>query len=416
MNNFRNKKTQISFSLEKGVKAMAHCGNCGDDLDNNTGVCPCTCRNCKDIIYHHVLAYAQSYLDNCSVLEVTKALEIYFANDEVATARDLLRMKFADELKDQDICKVANRKSSPNRSVLEANASDVAEAVYALGNSEMPPRFVTFDLKKLPLLTPDLASVRTQAESVLLLNQKMKRVEEKLHEQTSLLVKQNDELGQCKMKLNGGSARPLLNAPKHDLQASVHSVQQLPAPAKDSATPNGPQVPRPGISYAQATKENAQEDTAKTSWEMQRQQRRRLRQRSGETHDSVTGDRNRRRAPALQGSAADTQVKASDGPNRDLWIFNVHKDMDDVTLRKYIEDGGSLRERKIQIRLWEARYKDWQDSKHFRLTIGKKDYEYVYKSEFWPIDVSVRKYFLSNDEKAQLKGNRDAAAAESSAL
>ena len=115
---------------------MAQCGNCGNDLGNNGAVCPCTCRNCRDIICHHVLAYAQSYLDNYTTVEVIKAVEMYFKNEDVADARELLRNKFADDLKDHDICKIANRKSSPNRSVLEANASDIVEAVYYLTNSE----------------------------------------------------------------------------------------------------------------------------------------------------------------------------------------------------------------------------------------------------------------------------------------
>ena len=80
--------------------------------------------------------------------------------------------------------------------------------------------------------------------------------------------------------------------------------------------------------------------------------------------------------------------------------------MDDETLRKFIEDGGSNKERKVHVKLWQSRYHERHESKQFRLTISKRDYEYVYKSEFWPLHVSVRKYYLSSEEKAQIYGKR----------
>ena len=99
-------------------------------------------------------------------------------------------------------------------------------------------------------------------------------------------------------------------------------------------------------------------------------------------------------------------MKAGAGPSRDLWIFNVHKDMKDNDLRNYVADGGGTKEKKVNIRSWEARYNDDQDSKQFRLTISKQDYDYVYKTEFWPKDISVRKYYLSAEDKAKLRGFR----------
>ena len=66
--------------------------------------------------------------------------------------------------------------------------------------------------------------------------------------------------------------------------------------------------------------------------------------------------------------------------------------MDDAALRKFIEEGGATQTQQVHIRLWEPRYKSHYDTKCFRLTIAKKDYEYVFNCDFWPEDISVRKY------------------------
>ena len=77
-----------------------------------------------------------------------------------------------------------------------------------------------------------------------------------------------------------------------------------------------------------------------------------------------------RQNQGIQRTADGTQVKAGPGPNRDLWIYNVDKTMEDEQLRKFIEDGGSSKAGKVHIRLWEPRYQAQWDTKKFRLTIG----------------------------------------------
>ena len=402
---------------------MASCENCGEDLDDNGGVCPCTCRNCKDFVYDHVLAYCQSYLDNCSVADVSKALEVYFNSDDVAAAREVLRRKYPTQLKESDICKVAIRRSSPNRSVVEANALDVTEAVYLLGQNDDAPKFVTFELKKLPVLSPVLAVTRTQAESVRFLEQKVRSIEDKLALQATAMQMHSDELAWCRRQmennLSSSYTRGNANAyPSSSCAPSASAHEALLAIEKNfppiaAASDKAPvtqgnelKLPAP---WADAVKNDAgkDEDQNSSGWHRQRHERRRLRRASGGTQGSnATPTNYRRRSPALQGSASNTDVKASDGPNRDLWIFNVHKDMDDETLRKFIEDGGSNKERKVHVKLWQSRYHERHESKQFRLTISKRDYEYVYKSEFWPLHVSVRKYYLSSEERAQIYGKR----------
>ena len=130
------------------------------------------------------------------------------------------------------------------------------------------------------------------------------------------------------------------------------------------------------------------ENEASNDWQQQRHERRK---------QKTQGTNNR--IKTITGLAPGTQVKSSGGPNRDLWVFNVHKDMKDDDLYNFIADGGSKQTRKVNIRQWHPRYKEHYEHKCFRLVIGKCDYDYVFDEEFWPLDISVRKYWLSKEER-----------------
>ena len=399
---------------------MANCLKCGSDLQQ----CQCSCKNCENIVFNPVLAYCQFSLENYNVIEVSKAIEQYFCNEDVAAARDMLRNLFMDRLDELDIKKIATRKSSPNRTCLEANASDVSEAVYHLLNSMDPPRFATLELKKLPILTAVLANTRSQAEAVMMLEKKMLQVEQHLAEHSSILRRQDENITSLTGRNERSSVKPgsniggvpathdkfklALPPPMAGFGASGRQAQQAESLIRKGEHPS----PSWSAVAACAQKDEAYSDSECDSqpWQMQRHER--LRKQSQQQQKSAMGvasttatvgsqDNNRRRyTSCLQGSAKNTQVKAGDGPNRDLWIFNVHKDMDDTVLQNFIKEGGSTKERNVKIRLFEARYKKDADSKQFRLTIGKCDYEYVYQAAFWPIDVSVRKYWVSSTEKS----------------
>ena len=412
---------------------MASCLKCGNDLQQ----CQCSCKNCENIVFNPVLAYCQFSLENYSVIEVSKAIEQYFCNEDVAAARDMLRHLFMDRLDELEIKKIATRKSSPNRTCLEANASDVSEAVYHLLNSMDPPRFATMDLKKLPILTAVLANTRSQAEAVLMLEKKMLQVEQRLAEHSNVLRKHDENITTCLANRSdrssvksgsymGGTSvvhdKPLsqdafnlsLPPPMAGFGASGRQAQQSTSLTKndDHSSSSWSAV----VSCAQKDEAYSTSDLEGQPWQMQRHER--LRRQSQQKQNGVKGevsatataanqDSNRRRhTSCLQGCASNTQVKAGDGPNRDLWIFNVHKDMDDTVLKNFITEGGSTKEREVKIRLFEARYKKDADSKQFRLTIGKCDYEYVYKAEFWPLDVSVRKYWVTSNEKSKAQADK----------
>ena len=113
-------------------ETMEKCTKCGLDRQNGAVTCNCLCMQCKDIIFDHVLAYCQSFLKNYTVLEVAKSVECLFTSNDVTKARDMLRNQFMEKLSDLDIVKVASRRSSNNRSHIEANAYDVTEATFRM--------------------------------------------------------------------------------------------------------------------------------------------------------------------------------------------------------------------------------------------------------------------------------------------
>ena len=374
---------------------MEKCTKCGLDRQSEAVACSCSCNNCSNIVFDHVLAYCQSFLNNYSVQEVARAMEYQFPANDVIQARDLLRTQFMDKLKDLNITKVASRRSSNNRSHLEANAYDVAEAMYLLTNEQNRPRFVTEHINKLPVISPSLACPKDQAAAILMLEKKMLRMEGR-QDATDDVLKQHE--------------RQIT-----DFEKSGHKDQPASSQCALSLPPPGPGFGKRDIERQKKTADQAiqqvlhsgeasQALSSRPSWSGMAAE---LNNADGDWQNVNRTKRNalpKRRPAPMQGTAKDTKFKAGRGPSRDIWIYNVHKDMSDDELHDYIANGGSTAIKKVEIRHWEKRYKDTYEHKCFRLTIAKSDYEYVFKPEFWPLDVHFRKYWLSKDEIAALKG------------
>ena len=358
-----------------------------------------------------MLAYCQSFIKNHDVNTVAKALENYFEEQELFSARQLLRNKFSEMLQGMDIIKVKQRTSSSLRSSCNAIAQDIAEAVYKLSDHMNAPTFIVSDLRKLPILQPDMLKENCLAERLLLMEKKLLKMEEWKEEQQKSndadrqrLRKIEDEVTQKSNWPHPSMPTPfpaMTPAPPNNRGSNAWNVtkswgtesknsnvqyrrheineNEKAAEAIGGTVPNGTQSQAPGV------------DDNDGHWQLQPQQRRK------EVRD-MRKERSRQNQ-RIQGSANNTDVKAGPGPNRDLWIYNVDKEMDDQQLRKFIEDGGSSKSGKVHIRLWEARYEDHWDTKKFRMTIGLSDYARVFTEEFWPKDIYVRKYWVKFDKE-----------------
>ena len=388
---------------------MERCQKCGLDLQTGIETCTCACKNCKNTVIDPVLVYCQSYLKNYTVAEVTKAVEMFFSIDDTNKARDILRKDFMEFLSELDISKIGSRRSSSNRSHVEATAHDVTEAVYLLIKEENGPRFILDDISKLPVLGPVLASPRDQSASILVMEKKLQRMEEKLCA-TDEVVRLHDR-----------------QIAEHEIASKSVGVgrntnMNRPLPASDLPGYGSYTLPPPGPGFGGKTREDDRNVTCTRKdnnigseassdhpcWSEVASQLK-----DGDSRWNTVSNRKsagksdkpaaRKRPAPMQGTATDTLIKAGSGPSRDLWVYNVHRDMSDDDLQKYIEEGGSTKEKKINVRLWEARYEDHYEHKCFRLTIAKSDYDYVFSPGFWPLNVHFRKYWLNKKELEAIK-------------
>ena len=107
---------------------------------------------------------------------MSKLWSSIFKNDVVVEAREMLGRKYGLKLDELDIMKFTTRRFSSNRSCCEANARDVTDAVHLLMNSERRPTFAVKDLTLLLLLRPALVILRSQTESIALLEIKCKKL------------------------------------------------------------------------------------------------------------------------------------------------------------------------------------------------------------------------------------------------
>ena len=355
----------------------------------------CTCDNASEnnanVFYNHVLAYCQSVLNSFSVDVVCKALDMYFTANDVNIARKLLREHFVEQLAGLDIMKYETRRSTPQRTGAIMVAQDVAEAVYKLTNEDIPPRFVTFELQKLPILRPDSACDKSLAEKVAILEKKFAKMED-WQEQKDETTQDHDRRLSLVEKEMSADSRPKGN----QLKRSVTAVSPSPGPSQESRQVTTPQVP----SMADVVRSNLNSANTKQSAPSKVPQ-----SKVNRNPGSTT-----RQPKRIQGKANSTAVKAGLGPDRDLWIYNVDKNMADNDLKTFIENGGCTGKSKVLIRLLEPRYEDHWESKRFRLTIPLSHYENVFNEEFWPENIWLKKYWVNLKKKpTEAQGSTDKA-------
>ena len=347
----------------------------------------------ENVVDNYVLAYCQSYLQSYDVntghahINITLSLDTYFNDEELQNARKILRDKCMDQLAGSEITKYKTRNSTTQVAGSSANARDIADGVYKLQNEDECPLFVVMDIRKLPILSPDMSDKKSLAERLMLLERQMLRMQEWKDEREKTIV-QHD----AKLMTRSAAVRPPPQPQQQEQPGTSNSLWssklKLPKPLKD-------QEPRQHLSSAMSSGEQTLSkgnSGDESDWQVPPAHKKKM-------HRNAT----RKKTPSLQGTATGTRFKAGLGPNRDLWIYNVDYEMQDDDLKKFIEEGGSNRSGKVHVRLWEPRYNPEWDTKRFRLTIGLSDYDRVFTSEFWPQDIGVRKYWVNFDKERNKK-------------
>ena len=371
---------------------MFQCFKCGHSLLEGA---ECTCENANEdnpnvfdnVFYNHVLAYCQSALHSFNVDIVSKALDMYFSTEDIYTARKLLRQYFADKLAGLDIMKYDKRRDSKQRSGAMMEAQDLAEALHRLSGEDIPPRFVTFELHKLPILRPDSACEKSLAEKVALLEKKFERMEQ-WQEQKDEMTEEHDRRISVIEKRRNCQEIPC-SMPVASSSAGSSQVQ-----VSYSQAANIPQVtPRPQVP---SMAEIIQSEIAKASTAPKpvppvsapKQQK---------GKQAFAG----RKPLRIQGKSTCPNIKAGLGPDRDFWIYNVDRSMADADLRTFIENGGCTKKNKVVVRQLEPRYEEHWDSKRFHLTIPLSHYEDVFSEEFWPENIWLKKYWVNLKKKPE---------------
>ena len=376
---------------------MDNCANC----ESQVGQCTCedTCEDNDTVtvtVENHVLAYCQCYLHNLDVNMIARAMDRFFPENDLLDARKLLKEKFEGKLNGLDISKNVNRRATNQRTAAVAMASDIAEAMYKLSNEDKPPLFIVHDIRRLPMLAPDMADERSLMARVALLEKKMEKFddwklnnEETLSQHVTRLAAVEDQL---KHRNSNEKVEPALG-PCQKTWPSIKSWANV----ADTVPPNeAQQHPLPSTSDANHGE--------RRDWLLQKHQRKQEQKKAKQTEKQ---NFNRKRPPGIQGSATGIQFKAGQGPNRDLWIQNVDKDIDDEELKKFVEEGGSQKSGNVDVRLWKGHYEPHWKTKRFRLTIGLSDYERVFHADFWPKDIWVRKYWVNFEEERKKKSKME---------
>ena len=403
----------VRFFSVVGTKnaTMPYCMTCGVLLQDGT---QCSCEQL--IVHNHVLAYCQAFLQINSVNVVARAVATYFTENDMIDARKLLKDKFNTKLVGLEISKYESRRTTADRRSTVMYAQDLTEAVYKLMEGDENIQFVTFDLRKLPLLQADTTDDRSIGERLLYLEKKLIRMEDtndELHKQhDSRISKTEQELH--KMKDDGKSYRHMhtdnvtLNTnvrPNTPNDPAIPSTSAWKTPLQLN-TNNAFRSTQPAVrSAVEGQSDSSQVGTNTGDWQIPREHRRReIRNNS----QPVKRNQNKR----IQGTASGTGVKAGPGPNRDIWVCNVDKEVSDEDMKRFIEEGGSEKVGRVTVRLWEPRYKPEWDSKRFRLTIPLCDYEKVFTAEFWPENVWIKKYWVDFKKEREQPVKEDKAGSE----
>ena len=356
------------------------CGSCQKELpDGYVATCnECmtkSCETCRNVTFNTVLAYGSRFLENYSIAEVCKSLEMHFKKEDIVKARNLLREQFGDLLDGTSIMTAENRKGSYGRSAMHANALDVVQALDELSRLANGIQFAVLDITSLPVVRPQSGDTDID-ERVIMMENAMRRLQERVDQQESTLemisVKDKNETMMLRIDELQNKVASFEKAVKEAKvpcavnQSYAGKVTGIPRSVQESAGIKRPMNDSSAGNVGPST--SAAVQPRENDWQ------------------EVKHKKKRKPTEVLQGQAKDTNIKAGKiaTPDRDFWISNVDLTMDDKALQEFIENGGSTKDGKLNLRLFERRYKDDFTTKCFRITIGAEDYKRVYNSEFWP--------------------------------
>ena len=151
----------------------------------------------KDFHISEILAYACHYMHNSTLDNIKKVIESFYTEDEVNEGKRLLW----DVSKD-DLDPFVTRKKTNKRSCSSANIDDIFEALIKLDANEKLPKFVAYNISKIPDRQPEEFNLLFIIDRLNNVEKKIKLHMETLsnHAVDIIMLKENNEENKVDVK------------------------------------------------------------------------------------------------------------------------------------------------------------------------------------------------------------------------
>ena len=361
-----------------------------------------------DCINNELLSYIQHHLVRSSADNIKSVIIRFYTPEEISQAKSL----FWKSVPSDSLGPMRTRVKSTTRLAHEADVDDVISSFQKTDSLSLSiPKFAAINLDRLPNYPPEQVSDAVVRDIVNSIEQRLRVVEARSEGNTDsinvLNMLANEGLkSKVSSNLTCSSSWPALGsesvettcnrdasmseaASKSDSRPSAADVVKLiPKPQRPVTRPRGvtlQAVTMTGAPLAASknVKDDHKEDVPSSQdkneaeipgdFEMTREQKRRIWRR----------ERNNK---AIVGKRENCVIK-SGLKNIDIFIFRVHKDVDNEDLKQFIVDEG------IFVSNFQKVSRDDSMMNSFKATIPFTDYDHVMSDSFWPTGIACRRFY-----------------------
>lgn len=273
-----------------------------------------------------------------------------------------------------------NRKSSPGRPAHEAEATDILNAWQHLDKRQSTiPNFYAINLDRLPKYGPEEIDLTDIVQRIGQMEAKMEKMD-KVQARTIGSIQTLSTAVNAKVSY-ASAARPT-NIPQNSSEGrgDHQSTSQPPVTVSQSHPTSG--RPTGGTS-------GVQNPTPKTDTQMTISRNELTRDNDGFElpPDQRRRELKREKRKFLVGKKQGTTTLKAAQENVELFVFRIHKDVDDAELRDYIE------RENVDIQELECISHGDAIKKSYKLTIIKENEDKVLNENFWPEGIACRKFY-----------------------
>ena len=376
---------------------MGKCKLCQQNVPNTDLKQACTqCIPSEKVFISELLHYATYHYGSSTKDSIKQVIEREFDHQDIVDAKKMLS-ELNVQVESSD-----GRRSSPNRSAIEADVADLMNGLENLDKmQDFNPKFTAWDWSKVPKVKPEEATNTVSlAIKVAKLETLYKRLADESASHTESIGNLFDTVAQSHTYASRVAAAPVVlrnqgheadarqeGARPRTLQPKGPAIQQRPPGGEmGSSRPTRPQVPQEAGSYPhqgrpdtttrgqhQAALDTPGQlgDQGTGSFQIPREQRRRE-------------ERNRkRRDNIIMGSKTDTTLQCGSGKVTVL-VKYVHKQYDNDNIKAY------LQKQKVEVQNVELVSHPDALTKSFKIEIKYDDKTKMLSEDFWPKGIGCR--------------------------